>query len=117
MPGYYDVLVSGIQSLINRSKTPDEVLDAIAKPYQDGVEEITGKLTAPTADGRTGDRPHPAGKGPPCTSPSAGRTARRRSATSGAAEAAPRRLAPRYWLYLVPGAVLFVAGHRRAVGR
>ncbi|BCJ61479.1 ABC transporter substrate-binding protein [Micromonospora endophytica] len=40
VPGYYDVLVSGFQSLINQSKTPDQVLDAIAKPYQDGVAEI-----------------------------------------------------------------------------
>jgi raffinose/stachyose/melibiose transport system substrate-binding protein len=43
VPGYYDVLVSGFQSLINGSKTPDQVLDAIAKPYGDGVKEITGK--------------------------------------------------------------------------
>jgi raffinose/stachyose/melibiose transport system substrate-binding protein len=40
VPGYYDVLVSGFQGLINGSKTPDQVLDAIAKPYQEGVEEI-----------------------------------------------------------------------------
>ncbi|MEV2238028.1 extracellular solute-binding protein [Micromonospora sp. NPDC049891] len=40
VPGYYDVLVSGFQSLINQSRTPDQVLDAIAKPYQDGVAEI-----------------------------------------------------------------------------
>ncbi|MEU8301383.1 extracellular solute-binding protein [Micromonospora sp. NPDC048909] len=43
VPGYYDVLVSGFQSLINGSKSPDQVLDSIAKPYQDGVKEITGK--------------------------------------------------------------------------
>jgi len=43
VPGYYDVLVSGFQSLINGSKTPDQVLEAIAKPYDDGVKEITGK--------------------------------------------------------------------------
>ncbi|GAB4055215.1 ABC transporter substrate-binding protein [Catellatospora paridis] len=43
VPGYYDVLVSGFQSLINGSKTPDQVLDAIAKPYGEGVKEITGK--------------------------------------------------------------------------
>jgi raffinose/stachyose/melibiose transport system substrate-binding protein len=42
VPGYYDVLVSGFQGLINRSKTSDQVLDAIAGPYQDGVKEITG---------------------------------------------------------------------------
>ena len=34
VPGYYDVLVSGFQSLINQSKTPAEVLDQIAGPYQ-----------------------------------------------------------------------------------
>ncbi|MFD0782565.1 ABC transporter substrate-binding protein [Micromonospora azadirachtae] len=43
VPGYYDVLVSGFQGLINGSKKPDQVLDAIAKPYDDGVKEITGK--------------------------------------------------------------------------
>ncbi|MEV0458773.1 ABC transporter substrate-binding protein [Catellatospora methionotrophica] len=43
VPGYYDVLVSGFQSLINGSKTPDQVLDALAKPYGEGVKEITGK--------------------------------------------------------------------------
>ncbi|MFI7608214.1 ABC transporter substrate-binding protein [Micromonospora sp. NPDC049366] len=43
VPGYYDVLVSGFQGLINGSKTPDQVLDTIAKPYADGVKEITGK--------------------------------------------------------------------------
>ncbi len=41
VPGYYDVLVSGFQGLINESKTPDQVLTSIAKPYQDGVKEIT----------------------------------------------------------------------------
>ncbi|GGM57523.1 sugar ABC transporter substrate-binding protein [Micromonospora sonchi] len=41
VPGYYDVLVSGFQGLINQSRSPEEVLDAIAKPYHDGVAEIT----------------------------------------------------------------------------
>ncbi|MFJ8582035.1 ABC transporter substrate-binding protein [Micromonospora sp. NPDC093277] len=40
VPGYYDVLVAGFQSLINQSKSPEQVLDAIAKPYRDGVAEI-----------------------------------------------------------------------------
>ena len=43
VPGYYDVLVGGFQALINGSKSPDQVLDTIAKPYADGVKEITGK--------------------------------------------------------------------------
>ncbi|RKN14363.1 extracellular solute-binding protein [Micromonospora musae] len=43
VPGYYDVLVSGFQGLINGSKKPDQVLDTIAKPYAEGVKEITGK--------------------------------------------------------------------------
>ncbi|MEV1333823.1 extracellular solute-binding protein [Micromonospora costi] len=43
VPGYYDVLVAGFQGLINGSKSPDQVLDTIAKPYADGVKEITGK--------------------------------------------------------------------------
>jgi raffinose/stachyose/melibiose transport system substrate-binding protein len=36
-PGYYDVLVAGIQELINGSKTPTQVLDALAAPYQEHV--------------------------------------------------------------------------------
>jgi raffinose/stachyose/melibiose transport system substrate-binding protein len=40
VPGYYDVLVSGFQGLINGSKTPEQVLAAISKPYQEGVDEI-----------------------------------------------------------------------------
>jgi raffinose/stachyose/melibiose transport system substrate-binding protein len=40
VPGYYDVLVSGFQGLINQSKSPDEVLDSIEKPYQEGVGDI-----------------------------------------------------------------------------
>jgi len=42
VPGYYDVLVAGFQGLINGSKTPNQVLDSIAKPYEEGVQEITG---------------------------------------------------------------------------
>jgi len=42
VPGYYDVLVAGFQGLINGSKTPGQVLDSIAKPYEEGVQEITG---------------------------------------------------------------------------
>jgi raffinose/stachyose/melibiose transport system substrate-binding protein len=40
VPGYYDVLVSGFQALINGTKTADQVLTSIAKPYQEGVDEI-----------------------------------------------------------------------------
>jgi raffinose/stachyose/melibiose transport system substrate-binding protein len=40
VPGYYDVLVSGFQSLINQSKTPAEVLNQISGPYQEGVATI-----------------------------------------------------------------------------
>ena len=43
VPGYYDALVSGVQGLINQSKQPDQVLDALAKPYQEGVKEIQAK--------------------------------------------------------------------------
>ena len=39
-PGYYDVLVAGVQQLINGSKSPDEVLDEIAKPYNDNLASI-----------------------------------------------------------------------------
>ncbi|WP_328992867.1 extracellular solute-binding protein [Kribbella sp. NBC_01245] len=40
VPGYYDVLVAGGQSLINGSKTTDQVLTDFAKAYTDGVQEI-----------------------------------------------------------------------------
>jgi raffinose/stachyose/melibiose transport system substrate-binding protein len=42
VPGYYDVLVSGFQGLINQSKTADQVLSAISGPYTSGVKDITG---------------------------------------------------------------------------
>jgi raffinose/stachyose/melibiose transport system substrate-binding protein len=37
--GYYDVLVGGLQQLINQSATPDEVLDELAGPYEQGAED------------------------------------------------------------------------------
>jgi len=40
VPGYYDVLVSGVQELINGSKTPPQVLDELAKPYQEHVASM-----------------------------------------------------------------------------
>lgn len=40
VPGYYDVLVSAFQSLINQSKTPDEVLTEIGTAYDDGVANV-----------------------------------------------------------------------------
>lgn len=40
VPGYYDVLVAGFQSLINQSKSPEEVLTEIAVPYADGVANV-----------------------------------------------------------------------------
>jgi raffinose/stachyose/melibiose transport system substrate-binding protein len=39
-PGYYDVLVAGVQNLINGSKAPSAVLDEIAKPYEDNLADI-----------------------------------------------------------------------------
>jgi raffinose/stachyose/melibiose transport system substrate-binding protein len=39
-PGYYDVLVAGVQQLINGSKKPAQVLDDIAKPYNDNLADI-----------------------------------------------------------------------------
>jgi raffinose/stachyose/melibiose transport system substrate-binding protein len=39
-PGYYDVLGVAIQDLINGSKTPDQVLADIAKPYQDNLGSL-----------------------------------------------------------------------------
>jgi len=39
-PGYYDVLVGGVQGLINGSKTPTTMLDEIAKPYNDNLADL-----------------------------------------------------------------------------
>ena len=39
-PGYYDVLVGAAQGLINGSKTPAQMLDEIAKPYNDNLADI-----------------------------------------------------------------------------
>jgi len=39
-PGYYDVLVAGVQELINGSKKPAQVLDEIARPYQDAAANL-----------------------------------------------------------------------------
>ena len=42
VPGYYDVLVSAVQKLINGSATPEEVLDEIARPYEEHRATIAG---------------------------------------------------------------------------
>ncbi|MDR8408596.1 extracellular solute-binding protein [Nonomuraea sp. 3-1Str] len=39
-PGYYDVMVAGVQNLVNGSKTPAQVLDELAKPYEDNLADI-----------------------------------------------------------------------------
>jgi raffinose/stachyose/melibiose transport system substrate-binding protein len=39
-PGYYDVLVAGVQHLINGTKSPEAVLDEIAKPYNDNLTSL-----------------------------------------------------------------------------
>ncbi|MBT8227131.1 MAG: extracellular solute-binding protein [Dactylosporangium sp.] len=39
-PGYYDELVAGVQNLINGTKTPGEMLDGIAKPYNDNLKDL-----------------------------------------------------------------------------
>jgi raffinose/stachyose/melibiose transport system substrate-binding protein len=39
-PGYYDVLVAGVQELINGTKKPDQVLTEIAKPYDDNLADL-----------------------------------------------------------------------------
>jgi raffinose/stachyose/melibiose transport system substrate-binding protein len=43
VPGYYDVLVSQLQSLVNQSKSPDEVLDGLATPYTEGKADLLGQ--------------------------------------------------------------------------
>jgi raffinose/stachyose/melibiose transport system substrate-binding protein len=40
-PGYYDVLVSGCQELINGSKSPTQVLDQLAQPYQEHAASMS----------------------------------------------------------------------------
>ncbi len=40
VPGYYDVVVSQLQSLINQSKTPSEVLDGLQAPHEDGKADL-----------------------------------------------------------------------------
>jgi raffinose/stachyose/melibiose transport system substrate-binding protein len=40
VPGYYDVIVSELQSLINQSKTPSEVLDGLSSAYEDGKKDL-----------------------------------------------------------------------------
>jgi raffinose/stachyose/melibiose transport system substrate-binding protein len=42
VPGYYDVLVSAGQKLINGSAPPAKVLDELAKPYQENAAGIGG---------------------------------------------------------------------------
>ncbi|MFF0307402.1 ABC transporter substrate-binding protein [Streptosporangium sp. NPDC004379] len=39
-PGYYDVLVSGVQNLINGTKKPDQVLEELAGPYQENLADL-----------------------------------------------------------------------------
>ncbi|GIF16848.1 ABC transporter substrate-binding protein [Actinoplanes teichomyceticus] len=39
-PGYYDVMVAGVQGLINGSKTPQAFLDEVAKPYQENLADL-----------------------------------------------------------------------------
>ncbi len=40
--GFYDVIVSQLQSLINGSKTPDQVLDGLQEAYESGKADIVG---------------------------------------------------------------------------
>ena len=42
VPGYYDVVVSQLQSLVNQSKSPDEVLDGLESAYTDGKSDLLG---------------------------------------------------------------------------
>ncbi|MEU4829713.1 extracellular solute-binding protein [Streptosporangium sp. NPDC023615] len=39
-PGYYDVLVSGLQNLVNGSKSSAEVLDELAAPYEENLADL-----------------------------------------------------------------------------
>jgi raffinose/stachyose/melibiose transport system substrate-binding protein len=40
VPGYYDVLVSATQKLINGSASPEEVLDELAAPYEENLANV-----------------------------------------------------------------------------
>ncbi|WP_277212893.1 ABC transporter substrate-binding protein [Isoptericola croceus] len=42
VPGYYDVVVSQLQSLVNQSKSPSEVLDGLESAYVDGKADLLG---------------------------------------------------------------------------
>jgi raffinose/stachyose/melibiose transport system substrate-binding protein len=39
-PGYYDVLVSAAQKLINGSASPEQVLDELAGPYRENLANV-----------------------------------------------------------------------------
>jgi len=41
--GFYDVLVSQLQSLVNQSKTPDQVLDGLKDAYESGKADLLGQ--------------------------------------------------------------------------
>lgn len=41
VPGFYDVIVSELQSLINQSKAPAEVLDGLSTAYFEGKTDLT----------------------------------------------------------------------------
>lgn len=40
VPGYYDIQVSAVQKLITGSATPHQVLDELAKPYQENLANV-----------------------------------------------------------------------------
>jgi len=41
--GFYDVIVSQLQSLVNQSKTPDQVLDGLKEAYESGKADLLGE--------------------------------------------------------------------------
>lgn len=41
--GFYDVIVSQLQSLVNQSKTPDQVLDGLQSAYESGKKDLLGQ--------------------------------------------------------------------------
>jgi len=41
--GFYDVLVSQLQSLVNQSKSPDQVLDGLKSAYESGKKDLLGE--------------------------------------------------------------------------
>lgn len=43
VPGFYDQIVSGLQSVVNKSKSTNEVLESLQIPYEEGRADLKGE--------------------------------------------------------------------------